>query len=522
MKRLSMMIGGMIMVLLLLAGCGAEKGYEESLAASWFAEGDSEPAFILYSDGTCEIDGEYGIGKWSVVNDNQLKMTNYYGETETAPIISIEDGCLMLGSSPENAASFWNTAEKALAASEKTAEEETAEEGVSTQETSIEYYSCEDYSDGYAWVRCGIGDKNYIVSIDKTGKVICSFDADIVTKVYPYENGYAYLEYSDKFEVIDTSGRVTASYSIDSDNIVKAYGNGYVLTQKYEADFDSSGYTYTIYNYDGTVLDEIQSEDEIVNARYCGNGVFGFNINNVDGYNGRPNTFYSATDAVWTSCLTDEFDVNFLEDTTAMAIDYGSPDTDGYRGKLRLMNKNGQLSEVLLYPEYGWNWSSDGLRVNENICVLYDHSGDQLFSYSLTDGQFYKLDDSYAEKVIWDALPNPLAFFNDRIVLPMRGSDGERYIAAFDHKWNLIFEPMQATSNSAYSENRLIASDDGNIVVYDENGSVVFSGSEKGFSAIAPYHDGVARIADKNISPTYLDENGNVLFEQIDFGNAEQ
>ena len=517
MKSLSIRIGSIIMILLLLAGCGRQKNYEELLAASWFAEGDSEPAFTLYNDGTCEIDGEYGIGKWSVVNDNQLKLTNYYGETETAPIISVEDGCLKLGNSPEDAVPYWDTAEKALAASEEMTEEDT-----SIQNTSIEYYSCKDYSDGYAWVQYGKGDKNYWASIDKTGKVICSFDADMVTKVYPYENGYAYLEYSDKFEVIDTSGRITASYSIDDDNIVKAYGNGYVLTQKYAADFDSSGYTYTIYNYDGSVLDEIESEEELVNSCYCGNGVFGFNLEDVDGYNGYPNTFYSATDRVWTSCLTDEFDVNFLEDTTAMAIDYGSPDTDGYRGKLRLMNKNGQLSEVLLYPEYGWNWSTDGLTVNENICVLYDYSGDQLFSYSLTDGQFYKLDDSYAEKVIWDALPNPLAFFNDRIVLPMRGSDGERYIAAFDHKWNIIFEPMQATSNSAYSENRLIASDDGNIVVYDENGSVVFSVSEKGFSAIAPYHDGVARIADDNISPTYLDENGNVLFEQIDFGNAEQ
>ena len=90
-------------MILLLVGCSGKKSYEELLSASWFAKGDSEPAFTLYSDGTCEIDGEYGIGKWSIVNDNQLKLTNYYGETETAPIISVKDGCLLLGNSPEDA-----------------------------------------------------------------------------------------------------------------------------------------------------------------------------------------------------------------------------------------------------------------------------------------------------------------------------------------------------------------------------------------------------------------------------------
>lgn len=515
MKNLAIRLGSMVMMLLLLVGCSHKNNYEELLAASWFEEGESEPIFTLYSDGTCEIDNEYGTGKWSIVNEDQLKLTNYYGETETVSIISIEDGCLTLGDSSGNVVLLWNTAEKALAAS--SIEDDEAD----LEDKSIEYYSWMDYSDGYAWIQYGKQGEKYWASIDKAGKVMCEFNADTLTEVLPYENGYAYLKYNDKFEIIDAAGNITSSFTIDDDTIVKGYGDGYVLIQKYAADFDSSGYTYTIYNYDGTVLLEFESEDELSNSRYCGDGVFGFDIV-VDGYNGYPNAFYSAKDGKLSGCLTSEFDVVFLEDTAAMAINYFSPEATGYRGKLCLMNKTGEINEIPLYPEYGWNWSTDGLSVNENICVLYEFLREQLLSYDLTTGEFYKLDESYAEKVIWDELPNPLAFFNDRIVLPMKGNDGSRYIVAFDHKWNPIFEPIKATSNNAaYSGNRIVVSTNGDVVVYDENGAVVFSLSEKGFSSIGAYHDGVVRIADENISPTYLDENGDLLFEEIDFGNEK-
>lgn len=68
----------------LLSGCGTN--YEKQLVGTWYREGASSPAFILYDDGTCEIDGEYGTGSWAVVNDDQFKLTNFYGESETATI----------------------------------------------------------------------------------------------------------------------------------------------------------------------------------------------------------------------------------------------------------------------------------------------------------------------------------------------------------------------------------------------------------------------------------------------------
>lgn len=92
--KMSVIVSMLCMVILFVA-CGTNLG--EELQGSWYREGSSKSAFTLYSDGSCEIAGEYGTGTWSIVNDNQLKLTNYYGESQVAGIISVEDGCLVLG-----------------------------------------------------------------------------------------------------------------------------------------------------------------------------------------------------------------------------------------------------------------------------------------------------------------------------------------------------------------------------------------------------------------------------------------
>lgn len=100
-----------LMLMALLVSCG--KSVKSQLVGSWYPngretgqrDGGRGPGFTLYSDGTCEIASEYGIGSWEVVNDNVLKLTNFYGETETAKILSVEDGCLTL----ENGAVFWSS-----------------------------------------------------------------------------------------------------------------------------------------------------------------------------------------------------------------------------------------------------------------------------------------------------------------------------------------------------------------------------------------------------------------------------
>lgn len=94
-----------------LAACGGGS-LEKQLIGSWYRNGQTTsnrdggkgPSFTLYSDGTCEIATEYGTGTWAVVNGNQLKLTNFYGETETATIESLENGRLTLDTGV-----FWNS-----------------------------------------------------------------------------------------------------------------------------------------------------------------------------------------------------------------------------------------------------------------------------------------------------------------------------------------------------------------------------------------------------------------------------
>lgn len=97
------------LILLTMIVTGCSKSYGSQLADAWYREGKDSPSFILYSDGTCEIDGEYGTGKWAVVNDNQLKLTNFYGETQTVTIASIEDGCLTVTNGGDKSVKYWNS-----------------------------------------------------------------------------------------------------------------------------------------------------------------------------------------------------------------------------------------------------------------------------------------------------------------------------------------------------------------------------------------------------------------------------
>ena len=82
--------------------------YEDKLPGEWYADPEAssidEPLFTLYTDGTCTIWGEYGTGHWALVNDNQLKLTTFYGQVlnifdgsdRPMTIVSLKNGCLTL------------------------------------------------------------------------------------------------------------------------------------------------------------------------------------------------------------------------------------------------------------------------------------------------------------------------------------------------------------------------------------------------------------------------------------------
>lgn len=102
-------VGAMALLLVLvlsLAGCG--KSLEKQLPGSWYQKGENEPIFTLYDDGTMTAFNETEYGTWAVVNGNQLKLTNSYGEGGIVTIESLKNGCLKV-SDGGITSTFWNT-----------------------------------------------------------------------------------------------------------------------------------------------------------------------------------------------------------------------------------------------------------------------------------------------------------------------------------------------------------------------------------------------------------------------------
>ena len=95
-----------------------EKEMKKLLANNWYRQWSESVSFTLYDDGTVTIPGSYGQGKWSLVNDDVLKISDFYGETMTLKIDDLDDQWLVVyemenGQQSEEKIIFWNTAEGA-------------------------------------------------------------------------------------------------------------------------------------------------------------------------------------------------------------------------------------------------------------------------------------------------------------------------------------------------------------------------------------------------------------------------
>ncbi len=68
----------------------------EKLLINWYRQWSESVSFTLYDDGTVTIPGSYGQGKWSLVNDDVLKISDFYGETMTLKIDDLDDQWLVV------------------------------------------------------------------------------------------------------------------------------------------------------------------------------------------------------------------------------------------------------------------------------------------------------------------------------------------------------------------------------------------------------------------------------------------
>lgn len=89
--------------------------YQDQLVGAWYIDpqiarvtNEEGLLLVLYDDGSCEIDGLYGRGTWTVLDGNKLKLTDSSGMTIDfieedgsggMTIESLKNGCLTLTNS---------------------------------------------------------------------------------------------------------------------------------------------------------------------------------------------------------------------------------------------------------------------------------------------------------------------------------------------------------------------------------------------------------------------------------------
>lgn len=95
-----------------------KKKTEKLVVGDWYRQWSESLTFTIYDDGTVNIPGSYGLGKWSVANEDQLILTDFYGETTILKIVGIDADNMEVreivdGQESEKAVTFWHTAEGA-------------------------------------------------------------------------------------------------------------------------------------------------------------------------------------------------------------------------------------------------------------------------------------------------------------------------------------------------------------------------------------------------------------------------
>lgn len=99
-----------------LTGCGKDK--KKLLLGDWYMAGSSRLRYTIYDDGSCQVGNGYGLGKWSLVNDEKLTISDFYGQTLVYKIENIDKDSMELrtiwdGREMESTDMYYHTAEEA-------------------------------------------------------------------------------------------------------------------------------------------------------------------------------------------------------------------------------------------------------------------------------------------------------------------------------------------------------------------------------------------------------------------------
>lgn len=373
------------------------------------------------------------------------------------------------------------------------------------------------YSNDRAWVEYNYEHTTYIASIDKSGQEVFRIENQNISSYDNFSEEYAYLRMQNgDLSLINKSGSILYSVSESSTNSILAYGGGYVLCERYEDGFDYSRYLYEVYDANGDIH-EIDIGGKYGEANYCGNGVFGISLRGSWDWTV---TFYNAEKRQWilpaSASVTGDINIQFDNGIACFGIKYYDPDDVGYRSALRIISPDGWWETPLLM---GWSYNDYGAGYHDGVVILSESDG-YIYCYFLESGEYTQLAGKYASKALEGDFKDRTGFYskttgfkNDRFVLKMKGSDSRSYFGIFDKQWNAVLEPTTYDEIVGFDGFRLVIVQNGETLVYDENGNKLFSAKEINVDTISAYNDGVAMVS----VGKYIDRNGNFLFDDILF-----
>lgn len=361
------------------------------------------------------------------------------------------------------------------------------------------------------WIESGYNSSvgHLYICINKDGNAVFAINNPDISYISPFSKGCSFVETDEAVYQIDLSGNVINIYSISDTVKCKTYAEGQIWIEEYNSNFDSANYTYTLYDRNGKEVTKfsVEGTEPVDEIAYCGKEIW-----NATDYSDGLRAYYCTKSNKWIELPSLSKSVYFYEDTAVMGFVYEDPNKTGIRAKMILMDTNGNLNEVAISAELGWNWDDENF-IKDGYCILEEYEN-YLVSYDISSGEFKVFDNEYAEKLNTKVLPDKLMFTDGVVALPLKGKDGNNYVGLFDTSWNIVGEPIPC-SKFDFTEGKLIVSQDVSeegqdvfhheVIVYDSTGVQIYNAYKKGYKAVASYKEGIAYVLDENANSFWID-----------------
>lgn len=491
---------------ILLSGC-QNNNFDKQIAGNiWYREGEDKPSFELFDDGTCVIKDEYGSGTWSIVDNDTLKLTDYYGQAEIATIVSIEGNKMVLKSGKDEVVfyteeyykeNFDNSDAVEDNGSEAEIEDitniefedgnELLEDMNNENDTmiiadSFELYITNFESDGTFWGEMTDDENNHhLIKADIFNNILYDTvyydsipDCDYIDEnvCITYENIYN----------TQTLENITSQFTGGYDSCVKAFArkNGAIIICTKDIDDFSGNYTLLrILDESGNILIDLSLDAETL-----------LNTYGIEKY-------YDSSDELMLNQVSDNsYIIRYVGER------YGAMDNNSL---LIDLEKN-TIMPVLLPQDNGFVADTDGeyslFYINQFGCDLINNStGEQYDLHDVAPGKYYPRG-SFSEGLFWAEGPtnsnvsvmmNPvgeicidLSNYGHSVSDVLRFHNGKTaiefaddWVAFIDNSGEMLFEPIKGSFftgglEDLYDESGYIAVINEENEDYSENGHNVY------------------------------------------------